>query len=494
MRPITTFVFGLFFVSFAVATPPNVVIIFMDDMGYADINPLGASEYETPNLNRMAKQGRLFTDFVASSAVCSASRIALLTGCYHQRVGISGALGPKARIGIHADETTIAEVCKSKGYATAIFGKWHLGHHPRFLPHNHGFDQYYGLPYSNDMWPLHPRSIAKRKTDPDAPIPWSALPMLHATIADGVTIANRDVQPKDQEKMTREFTERAVDFIKSNAETPFFLYLPHPMVHVPLYAGDEFRGKSGKGIFADVMMEIDWSVGQVLDAIHAIGADENTLVVFTSDNGPWLSYGTHAGSAGRLREGKGTMFEGGYREPTIMRWKGKIPAGSKTDMLCSTIDLLPTVAHLIGAELPEQKIDGKDIRPVMFGAAGPKAPHDSFWCYYSGGQLQAVRDDRFKLVFPHKYRTLSGRKGGDGGRPADYEMADADLSLYDLDNDISETNNVIDQYPDVVAQLEKSAEQARHELGDRLQKRKGTENRLPGKLEPGDEELPLLWN
>lgn len=475
------------------AAPPNIVLIFMDDMGYADINSFGATDYETPNLNRMAAEGRMFTDFVVSSAVCSASRAALLTGCYHQRIGISGALGPKAKIGINADETTIAEVCKSKDYATAIFGKWHLGHHPKFLPHMHGFDQYYGLPYSNDMWPFHPRSIAKRKKDPGAPIPWSALPMLYATVDGGVTIANPDVQPEDQQRMTGEFTRRAVDFIKDNKDKPFFLYLPHPMVHVPLYAGEQFRGRSGKGIFADVMMEIDWSVGQVLDAIDEIGERENTLVVFTSDNGPWLSYGNHAGSAGKLREGKGTMLEGGYREPTIMRWPGKIPAGTTTDTLCSTIDLLPTIAMLIDADQPQNKIDGKDIRPIMFGKANAVSPHEAFWCYYSGGQLQAVRNDRFKLVFPHRYRSLAGRSGGTGGQPAEYEMRSIELSLFDLDTDVSESKNVIDEFPEVVAKLQQSAKKARSELGDRLMKRAGAEKRPAGKLGPGDEELPLVW-
>lgn len=474
-------------------SPPNVVVIFMDDMGYADINPFGASEYQTPNLNRMAAEGRRFTDFVVSSAVCSASRVALLTGCYHTRVGIRGALGPKSNIGINSNETTLAEICKSKGYATAVFGKWHLGHHPKFMPTQHGFDEYLGLPYSNDMWPLHPNALAKRAKDPKAEIPWSALPMIRATQADGVKIVNADVQPRDQEQMTREFTENAVRFIRENARRPFFLYLPHPMVHVPLYAGDEFRGKSGKGIFADVMMEIDWSVGQVLDAIDEIGAEQSTLVVFTSDNGPWMSYGTHAGKATPLREGKGTMFEGGYREPTLMRWKGKIPAGTDCDQLCSTIDILPTVAAMIGAELPTHKIDGKDIRPLMFGQDGAKSPHEAFYCYYGGGQLQAVRNDRFKLVFPHSYRTLKGQPGGTGGNPVPYQQGKIGLSLFDLDQDVSETTNVISAHPEVVKELQAAAERARADLGDKLTKRTGNGIRAAGKLNPGDEKLPLIW-
>lgn len=473
--------------------PPNLVIIFMDDLGYADIGPFGATDYDTPNLDRMAAEGRLFTDFVVSSAVCSASRAALLTGCYHERVGIRGALGPRSDIGINAEETTIAELCQSQGYATAVFGKWHLGHHPKFLPTKHGFDVYYGLPYSNDMWPLHPAAVAKRKADPAAPIPWAALPMIEATTAGGVQIVNPDVQPEDQQRMTAEYTRRAVEFIDSHADQPFFLYLPHSMVHVPLYVGEQFRGRSGKGIFADVMLEIDWSVGQVLEAIDRIGAAENTLVVFTSDNGPWLSYGTHAGSAGPLREGKGTMFEGGYREPTLMRWTGKIPAGTKTDALCATIDLLPTIAHLIGADLPERKIDGKDIRPLMFGDPDAESPHAAYWCYYHGGELQAIRDDRFKLVFPHRYRTLDGQPGGTGGQPVAYEQREIGLSLFDLDHDVGETENVIDQHPEVVTRLQQAAEEARNELGDALTKRKASQRREPGKLQPGDDRLPLVW-
>jgi arylsulfatase A-like enzyme len=463
-------------------------------MGYADIGPFGAPSEITPNLNRMASEGRVFTDFVVSSAVCSASRVALLTGCYHTRVGIHGALGPKSDRGINENETTLAEICKSKGYATAIFGKWHLGHHPKFLPTNHGFDEYYGIPYSNDMWPLHPNALAKREKDPNAEIPWSALPMIRATADKGVKIANPDVQPEDQKVMTRQFTERAVRFIKSNAEQPFFLYLPHPMVHVPLYASEAFEGKSGRGIFADVVMEVDWSVGEILSAIEDIGVERNTLVVFTSDNGPWLSYGTHAGKATPLREGKGTMFEGGYREPTVMWWKGKIPAGTTCDKLCSTIDILPTVAELIGAQLPQHTIDGKDIRPLIFGEPGALSPHESFYCYYGHGQLQAVRNERFKLVFPHSYRTLKGRSGRADGLPIPYQQERIGLSLFDLDNDVSETKNVISEYPEVVEQLSAAAERARQQLGDKLTKKQtGSAVRPAGELHPGDEKLPLVW-
>ncbi|TWU22096.1 Arylsulfatase [Novipirellula galeiformis] len=489
-------------------TPPNIVVIFIDDMGYADINPFGDARCSTPHLDRMAAEGRRFTDFVVSSAVCSASRSALMTGCYHRRIGISGALGPKSEIGLHEAETTLAEVCQSKGYATAIFGKWHLGHHPKFLPTAHGFDHFYGIPYSNDMWPLHPDFLARREKNPHAKSPWPDLPMISSTREAGYQIVNPKIQPADQEQMTKQFTERAVEFIRTRADQPFFLYLPHPMVHVPLYASDEFKGKSGQGVFGDVVMEVDWSVGQIMSALDSIGAAENTLVIFTSDNGPWLSYGTHAGSAAPLREGKGTMFEGGCRAPTLMWWKGKIPAGTTCDQLCSTIDVLPTVAKLIGAELPlaplpgsqlpestrrSLKIDGKDIRPLMFGDEGASSPHEAFYCYYAGGELQAVRNERFKLMFPHRYRTLDGREGGEGGKPTAYQMTEIGLSLFDLDNDVSETTDVKERFPAVVKELQFAAERARQDLGDKLTRRKGSGLRASGKLEAGDERLPLQW-
>ncbi|QEG39683.1 sulfatase family protein [Roseimaritima ulvae] len=464
--------------------PPNVVVIFIDDMGYGDIGPFGAEGYTTPNLDQMAREGRRFTDFVVSSAVCSASRSALLTGCYHVRVGFSGALGPNAKIGISDQETTLAEICKSQGYASACFGKWHLGHHPRFLPPAHGFDQYYGIPYSNDMWPLHPEDVARIAHNPNAKNRWPPLPMI-----EGTRVVNADVQPADQEQMTRAFTERATQFIRQHADEPFFVYLPHPMVHVPLYVSEAFKGKSGAGLFGDAVMELDWSVGQILQTLKDVGVDENTLVIFTSDNGPWLSYGSHAGSAGPFREGKGTMFEGGYREPTIMRWPGKIPAGTSCDELASTIDILPTVAKLIGAELPSHKIDGQDIRPLMFGQPDAQSPHEAFACYYGGGQLQAVRDRQYKLHFPHSYRTLDGRPGGSDGAPTRYSQAKISQVLYDLKADPGETTDVAAQYPEVVARLTAAGEALRADLGDKLQKRRGAGVRAVGKLTPQDKRL-----
>ncbi len=290
----------------------------MDDMGYADIGAFGAEGYDTPHLDRLAAEGRKFTDFYVTQAVCSASRAGLLTGCYNVRVGILGALGPGAKHGLSADETTIAEICKQKGYATACFGKWHLGHHEKFLPKQHGFDEYFGLPYSNDMWPYHP---GVRHLPMDERLErWPHLPLI-----DGNRTINPEVSPEDQEQLTTQYTEHAVAFVEKNKDRPFFLYVPHSMVHVPLYVSDKFKGKSERGLFGDVMMEVDWSVGQIMESLRKNGLDENTLILFTSDNGPWLSYGDHAGSAGPLREGKGTMFDGGCRESTLMRWPGRSP-------------------------------------------------------------------------------------------------------------------------------------------------------------------------
>ncbi|OHB81324.1 MAG: arylsulfatase, partial [Planctomycetes bacterium RBG_16_64_10] len=391
-----------------------------------------------------------FTDFEVSSAVCSASRAALLTGCYHARVGIRGALAPQSTIGLSADEVTLAEICQQKGYATACFGKWHLGHHPKFLPLQHGFDVYFGLPYSNDMWPLHPAyadlpaAAAERKRG------FPALPLI-----EGNTVVDPEVTGADQTQLTTRYTEHAVRFIEQSKDRAFFLYVPHTMVHVPLFVSDKFKGKSQRGLFGDVVMEVDWSVGQILDAIGDHGLDENTLVIFTSDNGPWLAYGDHAGSAHPLREGKGTAFEGGCREPTLMRWPGTIPAGTTCDELAATIDILPTVAALIGAELPPHKIDGQDITPLMVGQPGAQSRHEVFYFYYGAGELRAVRDRRWKLHFPHTYGTLAGRPAGTGGGPTPYTQAEIGLSLFDLKTDPGETTNLADQHPDVVERLQR---------------------------------------
>jgi arylsulfatase A-like enzyme len=437
----------------------------MDDMGYADIGPFGAKAWPTPNLDRLAKEGRTFTDFYVSQAVCSASRASLLTGCYNVRIGILGALGPKAKTGINASEVTLAEICKQKNYATAIYGKWHLGDHRQFLPLQHGFDDYYGLPYSNDMWPHHPTA----KTFPD-------LPLIEKN-----EVVNPSVSSADQEKLTTAYTERAVAFIEKNRERPFFLYVPHAMVHAPLHVSDKFRGKSGAGLYGDVVMEVDWSVGQIVDAIRKHGLEKDTLVLFTSDNGPWLSYGDHAGSAGPLREGKGTMFEGGCRVPAIDGGPGRVPAGTSCREPAMTIDVLPTVAAMIGAALPEHKIDGRDIGPLIRGEPGARSPHEAYYFYY-GRELHAIRSGRWKLHLPHNYTTLGGRKGGTGGLPVKYDMTRTGEALYDLEKDAGETTDLKDANPEVVARIRGLAESMRTELGDSTTKTAATAAREPGRL------------
>jgi arylsulfatase A len=461
--------------------PPNIVLINIDDLGYGDIRPFGNPAYPTPNLDRLRREGRVFTDFSVSSAVCSSSRAALLTGCYHTRVGIHGALGPRAKTGIAASETTLGELCKTKGYATACIGKWHLGDAHQFLPLQNGFDEYYGLPYSNDMWPRHPdpsklpKETAKRKSG------YPPLPLFA-----GNQVVDEEVTAEDQMRLTTDYTRKAVDFIERHSDQPFLLYLPHAMVHVPLFVLPENNGRSGQGLFADVMYEVDWSVGQILDTLDRLKLSENTLVIFTSDNGPWLPYGNHAGNAGPLREGKGTSFEGGVRVPTVMRWTGKIPAGTRCDEFASTIDIFPTIAKLIDAKLPELPIDGLDISRLMFDANPGPSPHEYFFIYYSGGQLQAVRDRQYKLLLPHRYGSLEGKPGGSDGNPGANRQLECPLSLYDLKADPGETKNLIDSHPEVAARLQAAAEDARRRFGDTLTKREGSENRKPGKLEEAE--------
>jgi arylsulfatase A len=461
---------------------PNFVIVFTDDQGYQDVGCFGSPDIKTPNLDRMGKEGTRFTNFYASQAVCSASRASLMTGCYNVRVGIMGALGPGSRQGINADEMTIAEVVKQRGYATAIYGKWHLGHHPKFLPTRHGFDDYFGLPYSNDMWPFHP-GVAHLPME-DRLKRWPHLPLI-----EGERVINDQVTAEDQTHLTTWYTERAVKFIEKNSDRPFLVYVPHSMPHVPLFVSDKFKGKSKRGLYGDVIMEIDWSVGQILETLKRLDLDDNTLVIFTSDNGPWLSYGEHAGRALPLREGKGTMFDGGCREACIMRWPGKIPAGAVCHEMAATIDVLPTVAALVGVELPKDRIiDGKDIRPLMAGTPGAKSPHEAYYFYW-GGHLQAVRSGKWKLHFPHGYRSLDGRPGGKGGTPVRYTQKRIGLALFDLVNDIGETTNVARRNPDIVKRLQALAEKARDDLGDAGTKRKGKNLRPPGRLEKDE---PML--
>lgn len=448
-------------------TPPNIVIIFADDLGYGDLSCYGQQRYQTPHLDQMAKEGIRFTNFYVAQPVCSASRAALLTGCYPNRVGVSGAFDPSDSVGLHPDEVTIAELVKQQDYATAMYGKWHLGHLPEFLPTRQGFDEYFGLPYSNDMWPFHP----------ERPEGYPDLPLI-----EGETVVNP--QLINQDSLTVWYTQRAVDFIDRKKGKPFFLYLAHNMPHVPLFVSDNFRGKSGAGLYGDVIMEIDWSVGQVMTALERNGLTDNTLVIFTSDNGPWLSYGTHSGVAGPLREGKGTVWEGGVRVPCIAKWPGKIPAGAVQELPLSTIDILPTLAHWLGLPLPAKPIDGKAAAPVFLAEKGAQNPHDAYYFYHKRNELHAVLDGQgqWKLMLPHLYRSLEGRPGRDDGMPIQYNNnVPASLALYDLRTDIGEATDQHAAHPDIAAQLQARADSFRQVLGDRLKAVEGRENRPLGK-------------
>ncbi len=364
---------------------------------------------------------------------------------------------------------------KQKGYATGIFGKWHLGHHRKFLPLQHGFDEYFGLPYSNDMWPVEfdgqPVDTTHRK---------SRYPVLR--LIEGNEQADTIATLEDQATLITRYTERAVRFIEKNKDQPFFLYFPHSMPHVPLGASGKFSGKSKQGMYGDVIMEIDWSVGQVLQALEKNGLTGNTLVVYTSDNGPWLNFGNHAGSTGGLREGKGTSFEGGQRVPCIIRWPGRTAPGKVISNLAATIDLLPTIAAITGAGLPDYKIDGVNILPLILGE--PEAdPRDHLYYYYGRNNLEAVRKDNWKLVFPHKHRSYIGHAPGNDGWPGKTHQDSVGLELYNLRRDPGERYDVKDIYPEIVTTLKQLGDQARKDLGDELTGIKGKNRRECGWVE-----------
>lgn len=446
------------------AKQPNFVIIYLDDVGFGDIALTGALGYATPNLDQMASGGVFFSHYYSPQAVCSASRIGLLTGCYPNRVGFHGALDHTAKIGINAAEETIGEVLKKKGYATAAYGKWHLGYQKQFLPTHNGFDEYFGIPYSNDMWPNHPTN--KNYYPP--------LPLIEG---DEVVETN-----PDQSRFTTEFTERAVSFIQKNKDNPFFVYLAHPMAHVPLFVSDKFKGKSVQGLYGDVMEEIDWSVGQIMKTLKELNLEENTLVIFTSDNGPWINYGNHAGSTGGLREGKGTTYEGGQRVPCLMYWKGVIQPGTVNNSLISGIDVLPTIANIAGAPLPERRIDGVNLFPLLKGET-TEPLRKNFYYYYRRNSLEAVQDGKWKLVFPHKGRTYVGFEPGKDGMPGKVnENSEVEPGLYDLRRDPGERYNLLESHPEIVERLNKIADAAREDLGDDLTNNPGKNRREPGRV------------
>lgn len=443
---------------------PNIVLIFMDDMGYGDLGSYGATAWQTPNLDQLAADGTRFTQFYVPHAVCSASRAALLTGTYANRLEIFGALDHSAKHGLNPDETTLAEMLKAQGYSTGIVGKWHLGHQPEFLPSKQGFDSYFGLAYSNDMWPHHPET-----KDYYPPLP----------LYEGDSVIQI---LDDQSQLTTWYTEKAVDFIDKNQKQPFFLYLAHSMPHVPLFVSDKFKGKSEQGMYGDVMMEIDWSVGQVRAKLKELGLEENTLIIFTSDNGPWLSYGGHAGTTGGLRAGKGTSLEGGIRVPAIFAWPGKIPAGKVQNQAAMTIDVFPTIAQLIGSPLPSLKIDGRDIWPMI---EGEKMEDRPYYAYYNQNELQAVIYGKWKVVYPHRYRIIpEGSELRNDGFPVKYEYLDFEKTeLYDLENDPAETTDVKERFPEVLTQLDSLANIARADMGDKLTQSEGPGLRKHGRVD-----------
>jgi len=440
----------------------------------------GSQRVKTPRIDRLASEGLRFTDFYVAQAVCTASRSALMTGCYSNRIGLFGALNHQSNVGIASDEILLPELLKSRGYATAIYGKWHLGHRDPFLPTRNGFDEFFGLPYSNDNGPLHP--IVR-----DIP----SLPLIENDMA-------VELDP-DQSQFTRRFTDRAIRFVEQNRERPFFLYLPHVMPHVPIFASEKFKGQSS-GLYADVIAELDSGVGELVDAIDRLGLAEKTLIIFMTDNGPFLSYGEHAGTAGPLREGKLTTWEGGMRVPCIMRWKGKVAAGNTSSEIAASIDLLPTIAQWIGAKLPSHKIDGVDISSLILGAPGTKSPRETYW-YYGGDELHAIRHGDWKLHFPHEYLTVAAEPGKNG-KPSNfanlkpesmqlsglrgiasrhgYKVAATGLALYNLKSDPGESTNLASANPDVVRKLQELAEHARADLGDTLTKRQGSGVRKVG--------------
>ncbi len=449
---------------------PNIVLIFMDDMGYADIGAYGATGYKTPNLDKLAAQGMRFTNFYSAQPICTASRAAIMTGCYPNRVGLTGALQPNSKVGLNKDEETVAELLKKQNYKTSIIGKWHLGDSEAFLPLQHGFDEYLGLPYSNDMWPLgatgRPNENANKAKMPFLPL------------MDGNKVSRTITTMAEMSELTTLYTERAVKFIHENSKTPFFLYMPHAMMHVPLAVSKKFEGKSKKGIFGDVMMEVDWSVGEVMKALKDKGIEKNTLVIFTSDNGPWLTFGSHAGSAGVFREGKMTNWEGGQRVSCLMRWPEVIPKGKITEGLACAIDLLPTFAAITNTELPKNKIDGVNILPLLKGEK--VSPRDELLYYFKKNDLNAVRKGDWKLVFPHTY--VSVKVPGQGGNGGKTVQETTELALYNLKTDPSEKDDVKAKNPDIVKQLEAVADKARADLGDGLRQIRGANQREAGKV------------
>ena len=444
---------------------PNIIFVLTDDLGFNDLSSYGSTIIHTPNLDKLASEGALLNSYYSPQAVCSASRASILTGSYPNRIGFSGALGPNSKKGINPNELLISEMLKDKGYKTAAYGKWHLGDNKKFLPTRHGFDDFYGILYSNDMWPFH------------AEYPDSYPDLMLYDKETPIKVL------EDQSNLTKDLTTKSVEFIEKNKNNPFFLYLAHPQPHVPLFASSDFKGKSENGLYTDVIQEIDHSVGAIMKALKENDLEDNTIVVFTSDNGPWLSYGEHAGSTGIYKEGKGTTWEGGQRVPCIVWYPNEIKPNTVISAPLMGIDWLPTFASVTNSKLSENKIDGKNIWEVLINKTD-KSPHEALFFYYHVNSLHAVRYGDWKMYFPHRYRTLNGRKGRNDGSPIKYQYVNLEkMELYNLVEDPSETKNIFDQQPEIAKKIEKLADIKRDEIGDDLTKVKGTENRPVGMID-----------
>jgi arylsulfatase len=425
----------------------------------------------TPNFNRLAREGMRLTNFNVAQAVCTASRAALLTGCYPNRLGISGAFLPGSKVALNPKEETLASVLKTNGYKTAMLGKWHLGNVYPYWPLQYGFDSFYGIPYSHDIWPIG--YDGKRITDPqNIRSSWPALPVIRDNnVVD--SILNLD----QQSGWTQTLTRMAVDFIATQKNSPFFLYLAHPMPHVPVVVSPHFRGKSSIGLYGDVLLELDWSLGEIMDALEQNGLDKNTILIVTSDNGPWIQFGDRAGSPGGFKEGKGTAFEGGTRVPFLIRWPGRISAGAVSGELVTNMDLLPSLCKLTGTAPPQNKIDGIDCSDFLLGK-NPESGRELFFYYYGGNQLKAVRYRHWKLVLPHQSQSYV-EKGKDGFPGAVTFSRQVDTALFNLALDPAETYDVRELYPDVVQQLMGFVAEARLDMGDDLTNYRGSNRREP---------------
>ena len=448
--------FGLMVWCFSLSAKPNIVLIFNDDQGYQDLGCFGSPDIKTPRVDQMAKEGMKFTDFYVASPVCSASRASLLTGCYHNRVGVGGVFFPnRGNQGLNPKHVTIAEALKTVGYKTMCVGKWHLGDQVQFLPTNQGFDAYYGIPYSNDMTPaknmkysddcVWREDFTKEKLDMQFAKGRSKKGGL--SLKNKVPLMRNEEcieMPVDQSTITKRFATEGIKFITESVEAkkPFFLYLANSMPHVPLYASPDFKGKSKRGLYGDTIEEIDYNTGRILDHLKKLKIEENTIVIFTSDNGPWLVKGKAGGSALPLFEGKMTHFDGGQRVPTVMRWPGKIPAGSVCSEMALSMDLFPTLAKLAGAELPTaMTLDGKDIIDLMTAKEGAKTPHEYFFFGSS-----AVRHGDWKYHKVEKFKVKSTARKNNGP------------TLYNLKEDIGESKNLIKEYPEIAAKLKAALE------------------------------------